>query len=97
MRLSNRIKKVVIQAVKNVFGDVKIYLFGSRTDDNKLGGDIDIAVKTILLEEEFRKKKALFFTFLTRLGYDIKIDIVQYNSLNPLLFEEIQKNSIELI
>ncbi|WP_310441610.1 hypothetical protein [Sulfurimonas sp.] len=33
-----------------IFGDGKIYLFGSRTDDSKKGGDIDLY---LCLTEEF--------------------------------------------
>ena len=48
MRLSIEIKESVIYYAKKYFGDnIKLYLFGSRIDDNKRGGDIDLFVETI--------------------------------------------------
>ena len=44
MRLSKRLKASLIKSILESFGEVDIYLFGSRTDDSKKGGDIDIAV-----------------------------------------------------
>jgi predicted nucleotidyltransferase len=44
MRITEHEKDVIIEAVKNVDSDAKLWLFGSRTDDNKKGGDIDIAI-----------------------------------------------------
>jgi len=43
MRLSNDSMLTIKQAVTLIFGkDAKVYLFGSRTDDAKKGGDIDL-------------------------------------------------------
>ena len=44
MRISDYEKNTIIEAAKNVDPDVKVWLFGSRTDDSKKGGDIDIAI-----------------------------------------------------
>ena len=35
MRLSNRIVDIIKKSVQNSFGDVDVYLFGSRVDDEK--------------------------------------------------------------
>jgi len=76
MRLSKRIQNIIKKAVFENFGDVKVYLFGSRTDDTKKGGDIDIAIDTQIDKEEFRKKKIQFFVSLLRVDFDLKIDLV---------------------
>lgn len=45
MHLTTFEVKVIQQNVKTVFGDAaKVYLFGSRVDDSKKGGDIDLYV-----------------------------------------------------
>jgi len=42
VRLSLKEQQVIKKILKDVFGDVKIYIFGSRLDDSKKGGDVDI-------------------------------------------------------
>ena len=47
MRLTEEVKNIIIAAVRRHFSQVeKIILFGSRADDSKRGGDIDILVQT---------------------------------------------------
>ncbi len=96
MRLSKRVITVLKDSIKKSFGDVNIYLFGSRTDDSKKGGDIDLAIDTNISREEFRKKKSLLLAMLTRIGFAYKIDIVNFNTKDDLLYNEIQKNHIKL-
>jgi predicted nucleotidyltransferase len=48
MRISCKIKEMLVDAAKRFFGDdCKVYLFGSRVDDSKNGGDIDIFIETV--------------------------------------------------
>ncbi len=44
MRLSKYKQEFITTYWKEKFPNCKIYLFGSRTDDSKQGGDIDILV-----------------------------------------------------
>jgi uncharacterized protein len=46
MRLSEYERTSIREAVKNFIPDAKILLYGSRTDDSKRGGDIDILILT---------------------------------------------------
>jgi predicted nucleotidyltransferase len=46
MRLSEYERTSIREAVTNFIPDAKILLYGSRTDDAKRGGDIDILVLT---------------------------------------------------
>jgi uncharacterized protein len=46
MRLSEYERSSIREAVTNYIPDAKILLYGSRTDDAKRGGDIDILILT---------------------------------------------------
>lgn len=84
------------QSILKSFGEVDVYLFGSRVDDERIGGDIDLALDVHLTTEEFQKKKVLFISCLVRADFDLKIDIVNLNTADLLLKQEIQKNKIKL-
>ena len=96
MRLSNRILNILQENIKKSFGDVGIYLFGSRTDDSKKGGDIDLAIDTNLSRLEFRKQKSKLLALLIKIDFDYKIDVVNFNTKDLLLHDEIQKNHIKI-
>jgi predicted nucleotidyltransferase len=44
MRITEFERECLINSIKKIDSDAKIWLFGSRVFDNKKGGDIDIAV-----------------------------------------------------
>lgn len=44
MRLNEKEVKIIKTTILEVFQDSKIYLFGSRLDDSKKGGDIDLFI-----------------------------------------------------
>jgi predicted nucleotidyltransferase len=96
MRLSKRIIGILQDNIKKSFGDVNIYLFGSRTDDDKKGGDIDLAIDTNLSKQEFRKKKSLLLSLLVKIDFDYHIDIINFNTKDKLLYNEIQRNNIKI-
>lgn len=96
MRLKKRIIDKLKSAIQNSFGDVNVYLFGSRVDDSKKGGDIDIAIESDLSREEFRKNKVKVITYLTNIGFDFPIDIVDYNTKDELLKNQILSNGQKL-
>lgn len=62
MRISDKEKLVILEAVRRLDPDADIYLFGSRTDDLKKGGDIDILIfsKRLTFEDKIRIKAGLF-------------------------------------
>lgn len=63
MRIFKEEKEVIVKAIAHWDANAKVYLFGSRTDDNKKGGDIDILIisdkidkqSLSLIEEEIFK------------------------------------------
>ncbi len=73
MRLNQYEKDAIINTVTCFDPDAKIYLYGSRSDDSKYGGDIDIAVISDTIDNGIKSKIRLKL-------YDIigeqKIDIV---------------------
>ncbi len=44
MRLSKKEQNIIKDTMVSIFGEVTIYLFGSRMDISKKGGDIDLFV-----------------------------------------------------
>lgn len=46
MRLSNRELNIIRSEILDVDPNAKIFLFGSRADDSRRGGDIDLFVET---------------------------------------------------
>jgi predicted nucleotidyltransferase len=63
MRITNKEKNIILDTIKDIFGDSEVYLFGSRIDDTKRGGDIDIFIipknKTNLLYKKLLTKSRL--------------------------------------
>jgi len=90
MRISKLIIKKIKYAISKSFGDVEVYLFGSRLIDTKRGGDIDIAIKSNYSKEEFKKRKIKFFTELLKMDFDYKIDVVNFNTDDLLLKKELK-------
>ncbi len=86
MRLSKKYIETIKKYFKEFFQNGEIYLFGSRVDDTKKGGDIDLY---FVLQEHsnlFEKK----IKFLSRVKRDLgeqKIDIV-FNTDNTRLIEK---------
>ncbi len=82
VRLSNQQLTAIKESVKSVLGEnVQIYIFGSRADLNKKGGDIDILVisKDISSEKEkFSAKMEILRNLYKKLG-ERKIDLIITN------------------
>ena len=96
MRVSKRVIRIIENNIKKSFGDVDVYLFGSRVDDSKRGGDIDLAIDNNLSREKFRKKRATFLANLIKVDFDYSVDVVNFNTKDELLYNEIRQNCIKI-
>jgi len=84
MRLNEKEIVVIKDIIANVFGEAKVYLFGSRLDESKKGGDIDLFV--VAKESSFEQKiKAL--AKLKRALYK-PVDIVLHKDFNREIEQE---------
>ena len=73
MRISETEKKIICNAITQQDSNAQIFLFGSRTDDTKKGGDIDILIQSEKIDlMEIIKIKANIFTTLP----EQKIDLI---------------------
>ena len=56
MRLDKKTRDAIREAAQRYFG-ADVYLFGSRTDDSRRGGDIDLYIEAPLpLQEAFLER-----------------------------------------
>ncbi len=96
MRLSPAYQEIIKAETLNVFGvNAAVFLFGSRIDDAKKGGDIDLFIRTDNKDQLYDKK----LRFLARLKRQIgeqKIDIVFNEDESRLIEQEVRKWSIPL-
>jgi uncharacterized protein len=73
MRLSSQQKKVITDCVGTVDASAEVFLYGSRVDDTKKGGDIDLLIVSETLT--FAHKLQISAQIKKLLG-DQKIDIL---------------------
>ena len=93
-----RLNPFEIKSIKNTFNSVfntgKIYLFGSRIDDTKKGGDIDLYI--ITKDSNKVRKKIDFLRILKNKIGEQKIDLVISYDNSTSIEQEALKNSILL-
>ncbi len=75
MRLTSDEIHAISETFLQTFGSGTIRLFGSRVDDEKRGGDIDLYIETPVRKELLRKKIDFLVKLKRRIG-DRKIDVV---------------------
>ena len=95
MRLNEHYRETIVSVAKEVYGDtVNVYLFGSRTDDHKRGGDIDMLVRTEGAKKGFMGRIQMASKLKWLLG-DQKIDIIEDHE-ESLVVEEALRTGIRL-
>jgi len=101
MRLTHEQVNIIKRAVIDTFGDTaNVWLFGSRVDDCKRGGDIDLLIETE--ETDVMKIVKTELTFMVELQMQLgeqKIDVlVDYptRKVTPPIFEVAKQTGILL-
>lgn len=100
MRLSKNEIEAIKEVTRTVFGPgATVRLFGSRTDDQKKGGDIDLYIQytqPFSGTERYSLKIKFLVQLKKRIG-DQKIDVlIEEDKTTRTLFHSIQKESIRL-
>jgi len=95
MRLDNQIIEFFKQRIAEPMPDATLYLFGSRTLDSALGGDIDLMIVT---HNPVAKKtlRNIRVEFYKKFGWQ-KIDLVNFTYSDTSAFKQlIQLDAIKL-
>ena len=84
MRLTLQQQTAITAAAKNTFGEsTSVWLFGSRADDSKKGGDIDLLFETDhRVGDHVATVGALYVALIRKLG-DRKIDVLLKDAATP--------------
>ena len=77
-------RTAIVKAVREVFGpDAQIRLFGSRVDDHRRGGDIDLHVEAAPEQASFHNEIELEVQLQKALG-ERRVDLVVHARGTPL-------------
>lgn len=75
MRIEQKQIEVLKNKLQTFSADAKLYLFGSRVDDNARGGDIDLLiVSDELTQKDLRVLRVEFFKHFGEQKLDILLD-----------------------
>jgi len=99
MRLSEFEIESILSVARRHFGtNVQVFLFGSRSNDQKRGGDIDLFISNPNNELLKIRAKIDFITELIQLIGEQKIDVIldNKNSGDSKLFRTIYQTRIQL-
>jgi len=95
-----RLTKYEIESIKKAFRETfengKIYLFGSRVDDTKRGGDIDLYLIPSSFFEDAMERKIKFLVKLDNYIGEQKVDVVIAKDKSRLIEQEALKYGIQL-
>ena len=86
MRLTDNERIIIVNIIQKIDPNANVYLFGSRIDNSKLGGDIDLLIHSQQLNKY--QLRAIKWQLLEQLG-EQKIDI--------LLSQELKEPFVRLI
>ncbi|WP_301102374.1 hypothetical protein [Propionivibrio sp.] len=82
MRLTEQQRSVIRATVSEVFGaSAEVWLFGSRVDDTKRGGNIDLLIESGQIDVNDIVRAEI--TFLTKIQMKLAIHVIPGLTRNP--------------
>ncbi len=93
MRLTSSEIATIKDIIHAVDSNAEIYLYGSRVDDTKRGGDIDLLVKSNVID--FGQKLTLSSRLFDALG-EQKVDVLIPTNNNAAFADVAMENAIKL-
>jgi len=95
MRLNKYIVNFFKLAIEQKIPEAKVYLFGSRINDNALGGDIDLMILTPQLIDK-SVLRTIRVEFYKKFGWQ-KIDLINFTYDDQSIFRQlINTHAVEL-
>jgi len=95
MRLNEKYIKVIKKYFFEIFNQGEVYLFGSRVDDSKKGGDIDLYLVVEDKRDIFKKKIKYLAKIKKELG-EQKIDVIFNTDKERLIEKEARRWGVKL-
>lgn len=96
MRLTEEERQLIKQAFHETFGEGTIYLFGSRIDDTKRGGDIDLYLCPVNQYEDAEWRKIRFIAKLYEFLGEQKIDVIIKKNNERTIEQVAQRDGVPL-
>lgn len=96
MRLTAEERMLIKKAFLEVFQAGEIYLFGSRVDDTKRGGDIDLYLCPCQKFEDEKARRRKFLIKLDEYLGEQKIDAILAQNQNRLIEQEALRTGVAL-
>lgn len=93
MRITNRERQAIKDVITQLDPKAKVFLFGSRTDDNSRGGDIDLLILSGIISE--RNRREIRVSLFEQIG-EQKLDIVIAKDLDKPFVRIAYNNGILL-
>ena len=96
IRLAGFEVAAIKRSFSETFGEGDVYLFGSRTDATKRGGDIDLYLCPAQRFDDERERKVRFLVKLDEYIGEQKIDVVIQKDPSRLIEQEALRTGIKL-
>ena len=100
MRLSAEEQKIIKELAQQEFGSgTRVYIFGSRSDDTKKGGDIDLFITNKNKKKLTLKAKISYLARLKSTIGEQKIDVVldtHASQSKKSFYQSIKKTALEI-